>query len=98
MSVTREEILRIAELAKLHFEEEELDAFTVQFQRILDYIEKLRAVPIEGVEDAAHVPASADAAGRMLREDCVTPSLAVGEALGNAPDSGRGHFKVPKVI
>lgn len=98
MSVTRQEILRIAELAKLRFEQEELEAFTAQFQRILGYIEKLREVPIEGVEDAAHVPASGDSAGHMLREDRVTPSLAVGEALGNAPDSGRGHFKVPKVI
>lgn len=98
MSVTREEILRIAELAKLHFEEAEVEAFTAQFQRILDYIEKLREVPIEGVEDAAQVPASGGSAGGTLREDQVKPSLALGEALGNAPDSGRGHFKVPRVI
>ena len=47
MSITRTEILKIADLAKLHFSEEELDAFFPQFQSILDYIEQLKEVNIE---------------------------------------------------
>ena len=57
------EVLKIAELAKLHFSESDLEDFTAQFQHILDYIEKLKGVDIEGVEPTSHaaladVPAS----------------------------------------
>jgi aspartyl-tRNA(Asn)/glutamyl-tRNA(Gln) amidotransferase subunit C len=96
VSITRAEVLKIAELAKLHFSEEDLDAFTAQFQRILDYIEQLRQVDVEGVEPTSHV--SLDFEKHFFREDEVKPSLSVEESLSNAPDPGAGHFRVPKVI
>jgi aspartyl-tRNA(Asn)/glutamyl-tRNA(Gln) amidotransferase subunit C len=98
MSVTRAEVLKIAELAKLHFGEEELDAFTGQFQRILDYVEQLKEANIADVEPTSHVSLAADTAAPGLRQDKVKPSLSAEESLANAPDPSSGHFRVPKVI
>ncbi len=96
MAITREEVLKIAALAKLQFSPSELDAFTAQFQHILDYIEKLEEVNIEGVEPTSYV-SDADAAPRS-RDDQPRPSLAAAQALENAPDPGSGHFRVPSVL
>ncbi len=98
MSVTRDEVLKIADLARLHFSEEELDAFIVQFQKILDYIEQLKQANVEGIEPTSHVSLAADFEKHIFREDEVKPSLPVEESLANSPDSGAGHFRVPKVL
>ncbi|MDI9613728.1 MAG: Asp-tRNA(Asn)/Glu-tRNA(Gln) amidotransferase subunit GatC [Acidobacteriota bacterium] len=98
MPITRDEVLKIADLARLRFSEEELDGFTAQFQDILDYIERLRQVDVEGVEPTIHVSLPADGAPLMFREDEPRESLPVEEALGNAPDAAAGHFRVPKVL
>lgn len=98
MSVTRAEVLKIADLAKLHFKDEELDAFTAQFQHILDYIEQLKEVDIENTPPTSHVSVAADFEKHLFREDEVGVSLPVEESLANAPDPGAGHFRVPKVL
>jgi aspartyl-tRNA(Asn)/glutamyl-tRNA(Gln) amidotransferase subunit C len=98
VSITRTEILKIADLAKLYFSKEELDAFVPQFQGILDYVEQLKEANIEGIEPTSHVSLPADFEKHMLREDEVGNSLPVDESLANAPDPGSGHFRVPKVI
>ncbi len=98
MAISRSDVLKIADLAKLHFSEEELDAFSLQFQRILDYIEQLKAVDITGVEPTSHVSTAEGSENCLFREDEVKESLSVDESLANAPDAGHGHFKVPKII
>lgn len=98
MAITREEVLKIADLAKLSFSEEELDTFVAQFQHILDYIEQLKQVDVENVPPTSHVSLTPDFEKHMFREDEVQPSLPVEESLANAPDHGSGHFRVPKVI
>jgi aspartyl-tRNA(Asn)/glutamyl-tRNA(Gln) amidotransferase subunit C len=96
--IDRAEVLKIADLARLHFSEEELDDFTAQFQHILDYIEQLRQVNVEDVEPTSHVSLGLDFEKHVLREDEVRSSLPVEESLANAPDPGSDHFRVPKVI
>jgi aspartyl-tRNA(Asn)/glutamyl-tRNA(Gln) amidotransferase subunit C len=98
VAITRAEVLKIAELAKLHFSESELDASTAQFQHILDYIEKLKEVNVEGIEPTSHVSLTGDFEKYVVREDETRPSLPLEEALMNAPDRGDDHFRVPKVI
>ena len=98
MAITRVEVEKIAELARLHFGEEELDAFTAQFQRILDYVEQLKQVDVTGIEPTSHVALGDDFEKHMFRDDAVGPSLPVEESLANAPDPGAGHFRVPKVL
>jgi aspartyl-tRNA(Asn)/glutamyl-tRNA(Gln) amidotransferase subunit C len=98
MSITREDVQKIADLANLYFSEEEMDAFTLQFQRIFDYVEQLKRVDVEDIEPTSHVSLTADYEKYIFREDVVQPSLPVDESLANAPDPGSGHFRVPKVI
>ena len=90
MAISRNEVLKIAELARLHFAEEELDAFTDQFQHLLDYIEQLKQVNVENIEPTSHVSLTKEFEKHIFREDEVKPSLPVEESLANAPDPGAG--------
>jgi len=98
VSITRADVLKIAELAKLHFSEEEINAFTPQFQGILDFVEQLKQLNVEGVEPTSYVSLTADFEKYIFREDEVKPSLAVEQSLANAPDPAEGHFRVSKVL
>lgn len=98
MAITCTEVLKIADLARLHFSEEELVAFTSQFQGILDYVEQLEKVDVTGIEPTSHVSLTVDFEKHIFREDETRPSLPVEESLANAPDPGAGHFRVPKVL
>jgi len=98
VAITRDEVLRIAALANLEFSETELADFTAQFQHILQYIEKLKEVAIDGIAPTSHIARLDQAGTPLLREDEAHPSLPVEEALGNAPDRGDDHFRVPKVL
>ena len=93
MSVSREEVLRIAQLAELDVEEEVLPTLAEQMSRILDYAAQLSAVPANGTVKV-FVPGP-DAI--RFRTDEVTPS---GLAFGPeefAPDFKEGFFVVPKL-
>ncbi len=98
MAVSRSDVLKIAELARLEFSEAELEEFTVQFQRILDYVDKLKEVDVQGIEPTSHVAMVAGTSDCIFRDDVTRPSLPVTEALANAPDPGSDHFRVPKVL
>jgi aspartyl-tRNA(Asn)/glutamyl-tRNA(Gln) amidotransferase subunit C len=98
MSVNRDDVVGIADLAKLRFSDEELDAFTPQFQRILHYVGKLQEVNVEGVEATIHVGGTGEGEELAGRPDEVGRSFTPETALANAPDPGAGHFRVPKVI
>ena len=97
MSVTKEEVEKIADLAHLRFSAEELEVFVSQFQRILDYFEQLKTAPTDGVEPTYQALEESDPEAG-LREDQVRPSLDVQVAIEEAPQSGKGYFRVPKVI
>jgi aspartyl-tRNA(Asn)/glutamyl-tRNA(Gln) amidotransferase subunit C len=93
MSVSREEVLRIAQLAELDVGDEALPALAEQMSRILDYAAQLSAVPANGTVKV-FVPGP-DAI--RFRADEVTPS---GLAFGPeefAPDFKEGFFVVPKL-
>ena len=94
MGVTRKDVQKVADLARLKLDEEEMDEMTSQLNDILDYFEKLQELDTEDVEPLSHVLPLKN----ISREDKVEPSLTQEEALKNAPEKGRGHFKVPRVI
>ena len=98
MAITRAEVLKIAALANLQFSEPELEDFTAQFQHILNYIEKLKEVEVDGVAPTSHVALVEHAEIPVFREDEAHTSLPAEEALMNAPDREDGHFRVPKVL
>ena len=94
MAIGKSEVRHIAKLANLDFSEEEIGRFTQQFNSILEYVARLDALDTSAIEPTSHV----DSGSHALRDDVLVPSISREEALANAPESERGHFKVPKVI
>jgi aspartyl-tRNA(Asn)/glutamyl-tRNA(Gln) amidotransferase subunit C len=94
MSVTRKDVEYIASLAKLRFEETELDNFTHQLNDILAYVEKLNELDTEDVEPLSHPVEN----NNVFREDELKPSIPTEDALKNAPVKNEEFFRVPKVI
>jgi aspartyl-tRNA(Asn)/glutamyl-tRNA(Gln) amidotransferase subunit C len=94
MAVTREDVRRVAALARLDLREDEEEALVAELNEILAYVEKLRELDLEGVEPLTH----GQAGEGTLREDRVAASLTQAEALAGAPASAEGHFAVPQIV
>ena len=97
MSIEREEVERIAGLANLRFEEEELEAFAPRFRQIVEYITRLEQVEVGDARPLFH-PLPADEARKSLRADEVQGSLPIDKVMQNAPEPVEGQFRVPRVI
>lgn len=106
MRISREDVLRVAELANLELSEAEVAKYQQQLDSILDYIAKLNAVDTSNVEPMTQVMA-AEASGQTsgasdpnpsFREDTVVPCAISREVLERAPDAAAPYFRVPKVI
>lgn len=83
-----------AQLARLNLSEEEIAKFQAQLGHVLEYVEKLGAVDVTGVEPMAH----AFPVNNVFRADEPRSWFTAEEALANAPRSANGLFSVPKVI
>ncbi|WP_163335926.1 Asp-tRNA(Asn)/Glu-tRNA(Gln) amidotransferase subunit GatC [Desulfopila sp. IMCC35008] len=94
MKITQEEILHVANLARLNLTENEQVTMTEQLDTILSYVDKLSELNTEGVEPTTHAHKKVNA----FREDVVHESLPREEALSNAPENNNEMFKVPKII
>lgn len=94
MEITQDEVEKVAQLARLRITADELAAFAQQLNTILKYVEQLKAISTDGVDQTATVLAQAN----VLRDDEVRPSLPVEQALANAPEAVDGAFRVPKII
>ena len=94
MSLTAEEVLHIARLARIALTDADVERFTPQLSGILDHFAELAAVDTEGLEPTAHpLPLS-----NVMRADLVAPSLSQAEALANAPVQEEGFFRVRAVL
>lgn len=94
MAVTKKDVEKIAELARLKFTEEELENFTPQMNEILTYMDKLNELDTENVKPLSHPVEQTN----VFRKDELKPSISNEDALKNAPSKDEHHFKVPKVI
>ncbi len=94
MSVTPDDVRRIARLARIAAPEDRLAALADELNGILDWIEQLNEVDVTGVEPMT----SAVAAALPMREDVVTDGDMRDDVLANAPRSEEGFFVVPKVV
>ena len=94
MKISQEEIKKIALLSRLEIKEENMAHMEKQLNSVLEYIDVLKQVDIEGVKPTVH----AVELYNVWREDVRKPSLSNEEALMNAPDKENGYFKVPKVM
>ncbi len=98
MSLDAATVRRIASLARIRLEEEEVGRMQAELNGILGWIEQLQAVPTEGVEPMAGGAPLDSAAGMRMREDSVTDGGIAEPVLANAPDRMGAHFGVPKVV
>ncbi len=94
MKLTRKDVEHVALLARLQLSGEEIELFTTQLTKILDYVEKLNELDTDKVDPLFHVVPLHN----VFREDKVAPSLPLEKALQNAPDKAQGCFKVPRII
>jgi aspartyl-tRNA(Asn)/glutamyl-tRNA(Gln) amidotransferase subunit C len=94
MPIRREEVERIAELARLELPPERLDAVAGQLSRVLDFVARLESLDVASGESDAPAPA-ADA----LREDRANGRrLGAERATRGAPDAEHGFFLVPPIV
>jgi len=92
--VTEEDVLKIAELARLALRNDEVPLFTEQFNKILNYMDQLNELDTDGVGPLSHVLDLAN----NTREDKPEKSLDQETVLSLAPKSKHGHVAVPPVI
>lgn len=94
MSISRAETEKVAVLARLQLSEGELDAMSHQLSRVLQYIDQLGELDVDGVEPLAN----ATEIENVFRADEIQPSLNREAALGNAPKRDAECFLVPAVL
>lgn len=94
MNISKEEVAKVAHLARLELSEHEVAEITGQLDRILGYIAKLNELDTKDVAPTTHALAIHNA----FREDEVRPSLPREEALANGPRQNGEAFVVPRII
>jgi aspartyl-tRNA(Asn)/glutamyl-tRNA(Gln) amidotransferase subunit C len=89
--IDREQVLHVARLARLRLTEEEIERMTGELSTVLDHIEKIGELDLDGVEPTSHVVELEN----VLRPDEPRPSLPREVALAEAPDTDGVGFRVP---
>ena len=87
----RAQVLHVARLARLELTDEEVERMSRELSKVLDHIEKIRELDLDGVEPTAHVVDVVNA----LRADVPCRSLPAEAALAAAPEPLEGGFGVP---
>ncbi len=94
MKITKDEVLYVANLARLDLDDTSIDKFSEQIGDILDYVDILEKVDTKDVPLTSH----AISLNNAFREDVVVESKGTDSAMLNAPKEEDGYFVVPKVI
>ena len=94
MDITKQDVEKVAKLARLQLTDIEKAAFAKQLSQILTHVETLKQYETGGVEPTATVPGQVN----VFRPDVARASLSVERAVANAPASVDGFFVVPKII
>jgi len=97
VKITEQEVRYVAGLANLQLSDAEVARFQADLDHILEHISKLNELDTGDAEPMAQVLYEAGETA-TLRQDVPVPPLGDREALANAPESGAGYFKVPRVI
>ncbi|MEM9268940.1 MAG: Asp-tRNA(Asn)/Glu-tRNA(Gln) amidotransferase subunit GatC [Pseudomonadota bacterium] len=94
MAIDRDTARKVAHLARIAVKEDDLDALAGELNGILDFMETLSEVDVDGVEPMTSVTPMA----LPLRDDEITAGDQQADVLANAPDAREGFFAVPKVV
>jgi aspartyl-tRNA(Asn)/glutamyl-tRNA(Gln) amidotransferase subunit C len=91
VAISREQVLHVANLARLALTEEEVARFTEQLDAILDAVGKVSELDLADVAPTSHPLDLVN----VWRDDDPRPSLPVGDVYANAPEAEPGGFRVP---
>ena len=94
MSITKEDVLHVAELARLGLTEEEVPLVEKELNDVLSFMAKLNELDTEGISPTTHVLDLYN----VFREDLVLESMGVEDVLANAPDREEDYFRVPSIL
>jgi len=94
MSFNQQTIKTIANLARLKFPQEQEEKFMQDINGILDWVEQLKEVNIDGIEPLVSVSPRQSA----IRQDVVTDGGIQSELMANAPESVQGFYEVPRMV
>ena len=94
MKITKDEVMHVANLARLDLDEASIGKFVGQIGTILEYVDVLNRVDTQGVTPTSH----AISLTNVFREDQEKKALERDKALANAPQKEDGNFVVPKVV
>ncbi|MBS1880814.1 MAG: Asp-tRNA(Asn)/Glu-tRNA(Gln) amidotransferase subunit GatC [Actinobacteria bacterium] len=89
--IDRDQVLHVARLARLRLADEEVETMVGELSGILEHVDRIGRLELEGVEPTTHVVALEN----VWRADEPIPSLAPEAALANAPEPQDGAFRVP---
>ena len=94
MALTREDVEKVAHLARLTLTPDELAAYQEQLSAVLDYVAQLDELDLDDVPPTAHAVAQHN----VLREDLARPSLPLADVLANAPAVAADQFLIQTVL
>jgi aspartyl-tRNA(Asn)/glutamyl-tRNA(Gln) amidotransferase subunit C len=89
--IDREQVLHVARLSRLRLSEEEVEKMAGELSGILEHVDRIGNLDLEGVEPTSHVVALEN----VWRADEPRPSLPQDRALASAPETKDGAFRVP---
>jgi len=89
--IEREQVLHVARLARLRLTDDEVERMAGELSKILEYVETMNELDLEGVEPTSHVVDLTN----VLREDVPRPSWPREVVLEQAPDATDSGFRVP---
>jgi aspartyl-tRNA(Asn)/glutamyl-tRNA(Gln) amidotransferase subunit C len=93
-SLSRDDVVKLAALARIEMSEEELVSLSSQFGMILDAVARVQEVNLDGVIATSHPQPIQN----VFREDQVRPSLTPEQALSGAPAQEEQRFRVPQIL
>jgi aspartyl-tRNA(Asn)/glutamyl-tRNA(Gln) amidotransferase subunit C len=89
--IDRDQVLHVARLARLRLSEDEVESMSRELSTVLDHIEKISELDLDGVPPTTHVVEVEN----VMREDEPRPSWSRERILEGAPDVAMGGFRVP---
>lgn len=93
-TISRDEVARLAKLARLALTDDEIDSFAGQLDAILGYVGQIQAVDVSGVKPTGNPLRDVN----VTRSDVVQPGLNQAQALAEAPAAEEGRFVVPQIL
>ncbi|MBP6015622.1 MAG: aspartyl/glutamyl-tRNA amidotransferase subunit C [Candidatus Promineofilum sp.] len=98
MSLTRADVLKIADLARLTLTDDELEHYGAQLSAVLDYAARLNELDLGDLDAGQNDGSERDARHNIMRDDVITPSLAPEDALFNAAATAENQFLIQSVL